>query len=302
MLLWSFVVFSCSFCPTLCNPMDCCTPCLPVLHHFPEIAQTHVHWVMMHPTISSSVIHFSCLQSFPASQSFLMSQLFAMGGQSTGASAAASECPMNIQDWFPLRLTGWISLQSRGLSKSLFQHRSSKASVLPNSVFFIVQHSHPLFTTGKTTGLTIQVFVCKVMSLLFIMLARFVIAFLPRSDYLLISWLQSLSVSDFRAQENKVVTVSTAFPSIYHEVMGSDAMILVFWMLSFKPAFSLSSFAFIERLFSSSSFSAMRMESSAYLRLLLFFPAILIPAYASFNLALHMIYSAYKLNNQGDNI
>ena len=111
-----------------------------------------------HPTISSSVVPFSsCLQSFPASGSFLMSQLFASDGQSIGASASASVLPMNIQDWFPLGLTGLI-LQSKGLS-SLLQHRSSKASILLHSTFFMVQFSHTYMTTGKTIVLTRWTFV-----------------------------------------------------------------------------------------------------------------------------------------------
>ena len=109
--------------------------------------------------------------------------------------------------------------------------------------------------------------------------------------------------SDFGAQENKDCHCFHCFPrSICHEVMGPDVMILVFWMLSFKPAFSLSSFTFTKRLFSSSSLSAISMVSSAYLRLLIFLTAILIPAYASSNPAFCMVYSAYKLNKQGDNI
>ena len=104
-------------CLTLCNPMDCSMPGFPVLHHFPELAQTQVHWFGDAPTISSSVVPFSsCLQSFPTSGSFLMSWLFASGGQSIGVSTSASVLPMNIQDWFPLGLTGLISLQSKGLS------------------------------------------------------------------------------------------------------------------------------------------------------------------------------------------
>ena len=95
----------------------------------------------------------SCLQPFPASRSFLMSQLFASGGQSIGASAPASVLPMNIQGWFPLGLTGLISLQSKRL-KSLLQHHSSKVSILQHSAFFIVQFSHPYMTTGKTISLT----------------------------------------------------------------------------------------------------------------------------------------------------
>ena len=95
-----------------------------------------------HQTISFSVIHFSsCLQSFPVSGSFPMSQFFTSGGQSIGVSASASVFPMNIQDWFPLGLTGWISLQSKGLSRVL-QHHSSKASILWCSAFFMVPNSH----------------------------------------------------------------------------------------------------------------------------------------------------------------
>ena len=101
-----------------------------------------------HPTISSSVVPFSsCFQSFPASRSFPMSQFFESGGQSIGVSASTSVLPMNIQDLFPLGLTGLISLQSQRLS-SLLQHHSSKASILQRSAFFIVQHSHPYMTTG----------------------------------------------------------------------------------------------------------------------------------------------------------
>ena len=122
-----------------------------------------------------------------------MSQLFTWGGQSTGVSASASVLPMNIQGWFPLGWTGWISLQSKVLSKSLLQHRSSKASILWRSAFFTVQLSCPYMTTGKTIALTKRTFVGKVMSLLFSMLSRLVITFLPRSKCLLISWLQSPS-------------------------------------------------------------------------------------------------------------
>ena len=146
-----------------------------------------------HPTISSSVVSFSsCPQSFPASGSFQMSQLFTSGAQSIRVSASASVLPMNIQDWFPLGWTGWISLLSKTL-KSLLQHHSSKASILWHSAFFIVQLSHPYMTTGKPMALPRWTFVGKVMSLLFNMLSRLVITFLPRGKCLLISWLQSPS-------------------------------------------------------------------------------------------------------------
>ena len=108
--------------------------------------------------------------------------------------------------------------------------------------------------------------------------------------------------SDFGAQENKVCHCFHCFPSICHEVMGPDAMILVFWMLSFKPTFSLSSFTFIKRLLSSSSLYAIKVVSYANLRLLIFLLAILIPACASSSPAFLMMYSAYKLNKQGDNV
>ena len=126
-----------------------------------------------HPTISSSVVSFSsCLQSFPASGSFTMSQLFASGGQSIGVSASASVLPMNIQGWFPLGLTGLISLKFKGPLKSLLQHYSLKASVLQCSAFIMVQLSHPYMTTGKTIALTVWTFVAKVMSLLLNILSR----------------------------------------------------------------------------------------------------------------------------------
>ena len=142
-----------------------------------------------HPTISSSVIPFSsCLQSFSASGSFPLSHFFAWGGQSIGVSASASVLPMNIQDWFPLGWTDWISLLSKGPSR-VHQHHSSKTSILQLSVFFIVQLPHPYVTTGKTIALTRWTFVGKVTSLLFNMLFRLVITILPRSKHLLISWL-----------------------------------------------------------------------------------------------------------------
>ena len=150
----------------LSNPMDCSTPGLPVHHQLPELTQTRVHRVS-DAIQSSSVISFSGLQSFPASGSFQMSQFFASGGQSIGISASASVLPMNIQDWFPWGWTGWISLQSKGLS-SLPQHHSSKAPILRCSAFFILQLSHPYMTTGKTIALTRQTFVSQVISLFFI--------------------------------------------------------------------------------------------------------------------------------------
>ena len=137
----------------------------------------------------------------------------------------------------------WLDLLAvQGTLKSLLQHHTSKASILRHSAFFTVQLSHPYMTTGKTIALTRWTFVDKV-----------IITFFPRSKRLFISWLQSPSAVILEPPKIKSDTVSTVSPSICHEVMGLDAMILVFWKLSFKPTFSLSFFTFLKRLFSSSS-------------------------------------------------
>ena len=147
-----------------------------------------------HPAISSSVVPFSsCPQSLPASGSLPVSQLFTWGGQRIGVSASASVLPTNTQDWSRLGWTGWISSAVQGTLKSLLQHHSSKASIFWHSAFLTVQLSHPYMTTGKTIALTRWTFVGKVMSLLFNMLCRLFITFLPRSKRLLISWLESPS-------------------------------------------------------------------------------------------------------------
>src|SRR5574341_638492 len=157
--------------------------------------------------------------------------------------------------------TDWLDLLAvQATLKSLLQHHTSKASILRRSAFFTVQLSHPYLTTGKTIALTRWTFVGKVMSLLFNMLSRLVITFLPRSKHLLISWLQSPSAVILEPPKIKSDTVSTV------------------------------------------SLSAIRVVSSAYLRLLIFLPAILIPACASSSPAFLMMYSVYKLNNQGNNI
>ena len=135
-----------------------------------------------------------------------MSQFYPSTGQSTGGSASASVLPMNIQDWFPLGWAGWISTAVQGTLKNLVQHHSSKASILWCSAFLMVQLSHPLMTSGKTVALTIQTFVGKVMSLLFSMLSRFFIAFLPRSKRLFFFFPPAAITicNNIWAQENKV--------------------------------------------------------------------------------------------------
>ena len=168
-------------CLNLCDPMGCSTPALPVHHQLPRFTQTHVHQVGDAIQPSHPVIPFSsCLQSFPASGSFQMSQLF----------ASVLEFQLQHQsfqwifrDWFPL---GWTA-ESPWSPRSLPQYQSSKASILQRSAFFIVQLSYPYKTGGKIIALTWQAFLSKVMSLLFNIQSRFVIAFLPRSKRLLIS-------------------------------------------------------------------------------------------------------------------
>ena len=174
-------------------------------------------------TISFSATPFSlCLQFFPASGSFPMSRLFISGGHSFSISISPSNEYSGLIsygiDWFDL-------LTVQGTLKSLLQHHSSKASLLWPSAFFMVQLSHPYMTTRKTIALTIWTCVSQVMPLLFQMLSRFVIAFLPRSKCLFISWLQSPSGLILEPKKIKSVIVS---PSICHEVMGPDAMILLF--------------------------------------------------------------------------
>ena len=160
-----------------------------------------------------------------------MSQLLASRGQSIGVSASTS---LNISlsnehsGLISFRMD-WVDLLAvQGTLRSLLQNYSSKASILQHSAFFIVQLSHPYMTIEKTIALTRQTFVGNVMSLLFNMLSRLVIAFLPRRKNLLIPWLQSPSAVILEPKGIKSVTVPIISPSIFHEVMGPDVMILVF--------------------------------------------------------------------------
>ena len=176
----------------------------------------------------------SCLQSFPASGAFPVSQFFTLG-QSIGVSTSASVVLVNIQDWFPLGWTGWISCSPRNSQESFPTPQFKSINSLLSCFYSLTLTSY--MTTRKIIALTRQTFVNKIMSLLFHMLSRLVITFLPRSKCLLISWLQSLSAVILEPPKIKSVIVSIVSPSIYHEVMGPDAMILVFWMLTFKPDF-----------------------------------------------------------------
>ena len=189
--LSKFFCYCCSVaqsCPTLCHPMDCSMPGFPVLYHLPGVCSNAcpLNW-WHHPTISSPVIPFStCLQSFPASDSFPVSQLFAPSGQCIGASPSALILPMSIQGWFPLGLTGLIYLQSKGLSRVFSSTAARKQQFFSAQSSLWSNSQQSYMTTGKTIALTTQTFISKVMSLLFNTLSKFVIAFLPRSKYLLI--------------------------------------------------------------------------------------------------------------------
>ena len=210
-----------------------------------------------HPTISSSVIPFSSrLQSFPASGSFQMSQFFTSGPKYWSFSFSIS--PPNEHSGLISFRMDWLDLLAvHGTLKSLLWHHNTKAWILWCSAFFIVQLSHPYMTTGKTIALTRQTFVGKVMSLLFNMLSRLVIGMLSSKQQAFFSFRAAVTIfSGFGAPENKVCHCFHCLPIACHEVLEPDAMIFIFWILSFKPDFSLSSFTFIKRLFSSSFLSA----------------------------------------------
>ena len=185
--------------------MDYSMPGFPVYHQLPELTQTCVH----HPTISSSVVPFFCLQSFPASGSFPMSQFFASGDQSIGAAASALVLPVNIQDWFPLGLT---PCRPRGSQESspAPQFKSNNSSVLSFLYGPILTSTHDCW---KNHSLDYADIVGKVMSLLFNMLSRFVITFLPRRKHLLILWLWSPSAVIL--QPKKIISLFPLFPFLF---------------------------------------------------------------------------------------
>ena len=195
--------------------MNCSTPGLPIRHQLPEFTQTHVHWQCRwcHPTKSSSVIPFSCLQSFPKSGSFPMSQFFAWGGQNIAASALASVLPMNFQDWFPLRLTGFISCSPRDSQEPspTPQFKSISSSVLSFLYSPTLTSIHDYWKNHSFDWMHLC-WQSKVSP--FNALSRFVIAFLPKSKHLLISWLQSPSAMILEPKKIKSVTVSIVSPSI----------------------------------------------------------------------------------------
>ena len=213
--------------------MNHSTPGLPVHHQPPEFTQIHVHHVCdaIHPSHPLSSPFSSCPNSSQHQCLFQWINSFMRRPKYWSFSFSiirSKEHPGLISfrmDWLDL-------LSVQGTLKSLLQHHSSKASIIQRSAFFTVQLSHPYMTTGKTIALTRPTLVGKVMSLLFNILSRLVITFLPRNKCLLISWLQSPSTMILEPKEIKFATVSTISPSICHELMGPDARILVFWKAS----------------------------------------------------------------------
>ena len=248
------------------TPKECRMSGSPVLNNLPELPQTHAHWL-------GDAIQPSNPLSFPSPPAFNLSQhqvlfhqvislkwpnYWSFSLRITSSNEYLGLISFRI-DWFDL-------LAVQGTLKSLQQHSSQAWA------FIIAQLSHPYMTTGKNIALARPTFVGKVLSLLLNMLSKFP----PWSKCLLISLLQSPSAVIL--EPKKIKYVSIVSPFICHEMMGLDAMVLVFWMLNFKAVFWLSSFSNIKKLFSSSLLSAIMVVSSAYLSLLIFLPAILISA------------------------
>ena len=222
-------------CLTLCDSLDCSTPGFPVLHYLPEFAQIHVHWVSdalqpSHPLLPPAPLALSL------SKHQGLSNELALAIQVAKVLKLQPQSFQQISGLISYRIDWFDLLAVQGTLKSLLHHHSSKASFLGCSAFFMVQFSHMYITTGKTMALTTWVFVGKMMSLLLYTLSRFVIAFLPRSKHLLILWLQSPFTVILEPKKIKFVTVSTFPPSICHEVMGLDAMILVFLNIGFQSS------------------------------------------------------------------
>ena len=216
-------------CPTLCNPMNRSTPGLPVHHQLPEVTQfTSIKSVM--PSSNLILCHpFLLLPPIPPSIRVFSNKTTLLMRWPKYWSFSFSISPSKEHPGLLFFRMDWLDLLAvQGTLKSLLQHHSSKASILQCSAFLRVQLSHPYMTTGKTIALTRQTFVGKVMSLLLNILSRLVITFFPRSKCLLISWLQSPSLVILEPRKIKSDTVSTVSPSIYHEVMGLDAMVFIF--------------------------------------------------------------------------
>ena len=215
--------------------MDCSTPGFPVHHQFLGLTQTHViKWVMPsnHLILCRPLLFLPSI--FPSIRIFSSESVLHIRWPKDSSSRFSIRPFKEYSGLISFKID-WLDLLAvQGTRKSLLQHHSSKASILRCSAYFTIQLSHPRMTTGKTIALTRWTLVDKVISLLFKMLSRLVIAFLPRSTCLLISWLQSPSAVILEPEKVKSLTVSIVSLSICHEVMGLDSMILVFWVIATK--------------------------------------------------------------------
>ena len=215
-------------CPTLCNPMDCSTLGFPVHYHLLKLAEIHVHWV-------GDAMQPSHLLSSPSLPAFNLSQhqglfqwvILRIRWPKYWVSASASVLPVNIQDWFLLGLTGLISFDLQETLKSLLQHHSSKASILRCSAFFMVQLSHPYMTIGKTIALTWWTSVGKVMSLLFNMLSRLFIAFLPRSKHLSVAVAAVLFSLYFILANSYFLRLDNSYEDDLLKIIGASTLHLI---------------------------------------------------------------------------
>ena len=290
------LLFSSQSCLTFCDLMDCTTPGLSIsisqsLPKFMYIALVvpSSHLIFWHPLLLPSI--------FPSIRVFSNELVvFIRWPKYWSFSVRTSN---KCSGLIPLKID-WFDLAAQGIFRSLLQHHSLKASILQHPAFFIIQLSQVRDHWRDHSLDYMDLCWQSNISLLLNTLSRFVIAFLSRSKCLLISWLQSASAVILEPKKRKSVTTANFPPCICHAKMGPDAMILIFLMFSFKLALSLSSFTLIKRLFNSSYLSAIRVVSSAYLRLLIFLPPMLIPACNSSSLAFLMMCSAHKLNKQGD--
>ena len=285
----------------LCNLMDCSTLDLPVPHHLPKFAQVHVHWIgdatqpphhltpfFLLPSIFPSIRDFSKEPSVHIRWPKYWSFSFSISRSNEYLGSISLKI-----DQFDLAVQGTL--------RSLLQHYSSKASILWCSAFLVVQFSQLYLTTGKTIALVIRIFISRVLSLLFNTLYRFVIAFPPRSNCS--DFMSAVTIhSDFRAQEEEICHYVHLFLFYLPWSNGAechDLSFFFFFNIVFKPALSHSSFTLMKRLFSSSSLSVIRVVSSAYLRLSISLPPILIQACNSSSPAFLLMCSAYRLNKQG---
>ena len=281
-------------CVRLCDPTHCNMPSFPVYHQFPELAQTHVHRVNDAIQPSHPLCPLLLPSIFPNIRAFSKELVLWIRWPKYWSFSFSISPSNEYSGLISFRTDRFDLLAVQGSLKSppAPQFKGINSLVLSFLYGPTLTSIHDYWKNHS--------FDYTDLCLLFNMLSRFFIAFFPRSKCL--NFMAAVTICNvFGAQENKICHYLHCFPIYLPWSAGTGCHDLIFWVLSFKPTFSLSSFTFIKRLFSSSSLSAIKVVSSTYLRLLIFLPAILIPACASAGLAFLMMYSTYKLNKQGDN-